>query len=193
MTAVSEQKRLTVTKTGEGQVTTNPYGSTATPTFTRDYAPGTSVTLTAVPAAGWVFKGWSGGAFGTNTSTTIVMDGDKNVHARFEQFALTVNKTGNGQVSTNPGGGTQTPSFTETYGASTTVQLTAMPAAGWGFKEWLGDAGGTNANTSVVVNGEKSVTAVFAQVDLDVDKTGEEEPREEPRDRLPITTGAWCT
>ncbi len=81
-------------------MTTNPYGSTATPTFTRDYAPGTSVTLTAVPAAGWVFKGWSGGASGTNTSTTIVMDGDKNVHARFEQFALTVNKIGNGQVST---------------------------------------------------------------------------------------------
>ncbi|MCF6283864.1 MAG: hypothetical protein L3K26_01550 [Candidatus Hydrogenedentes bacterium] len=168
VTAVFEQKSLTVTKTGEGQVTTSPYGSTNTPTFTKDYAPGTSVTLTAVPAAGWFFKEWFGDVAGTLSGTTVIMDANKSAHAHFEQIKLTVTKSGEGQVSATPGGGTQTPTFTEFYTVPTTVQLSALPATGWQFKEWTGDIGGTNSATSTFVDRAKTVTAVFEEAELDI-------------------------
>jgi photosystem II stability/assembly factor-like uncharacterized protein len=47
------------------------------------YTPGTVVTLTAIPAAGYPFTGWSGDLAGSANPATIVMDGDKNVTALF--------------------------------------------------------------------------------------------------------------
>jgi photosystem II stability/assembly factor-like uncharacterized protein len=48
------------------------------------YAPGTVVTLTAIPAAGYVLIGWSGDLSGPPTNPpTITMDADKNVTASF--------------------------------------------------------------------------------------------------------------
>ncbi|MBX3180112.1 MAG: hypothetical protein KF886_22415 [Candidatus Hydrogenedentes bacterium] len=101
------------------------------------------------------------------------MTADKSVNAIFEQLQLTVSKVGEGTV-TPPGGGETLP-HTITYGTPQTVGLTASPAAGWGFKEWTGDAGGENPSTSVVVNGEKSVTAVFEEIELKVEKEGDGE------------------
>ena len=40
--------------------------------------------------------------------------------------------------------------------------ITAQPAAGFRFVEWRGDASGTQASISLLVDGAKSVTAVFA-------------------------------
>jgi trimeric autotransporter adhesin len=48
-----------------------------------DYAPGSVVTLTAVPAGGAVFQGWTGDLSGTANPTTITMDGNKTVTATF--------------------------------------------------------------------------------------------------------------
>ena len=58
-----------------GQGTVSPSSGT--------YASGTSVTLTATPASGYVFSGWSGDASGTSTSVTITMDSNKSVVAIF--------------------------------------------------------------------------------------------------------------
>jgi len=41
------------------------------------------------------------------------------------------------------------------------VNLTATPASGWIFLQWLGDAAGTNANTSVTMSRNNYVQAVF--------------------------------
>jgi hypothetical protein len=49
------------------------------------YAPGTSVTLTANPNAGWIFAGWSGDLTGSINPETIVMNGYKTVTAMFTQ------------------------------------------------------------------------------------------------------------
>ncbi len=53
------------------------------------------------------------------------------------------------------------------------VNLVASPAAGWGFNKWTGDASGETLGTSVFVDRPRTATAVFAQVDLNVTKTGE--------------------
>jgi pectate lyase len=69
------------------------------------------------------------------------------------QYTLSTNVTGNGSVSLSPSGGT--------YDAGTVVTLTATPAADYVFSNWSGDASGTSATTSVTMNANKSVTAVF--------------------------------
>lgn len=50
---------------------------------TGSYESGSSVTLTAVPDAGYAFLNWSGDAAGTANPLTLVLDTDKNVGAIF--------------------------------------------------------------------------------------------------------------
>ncbi len=74
-----------------GSFTTSPYILTTTATdgtIQRDpelpgYAAGTTITLTALPASGFVFHGWSGDISGTDNPTAITMDGHKSVSAVF--------------------------------------------------------------------------------------------------------------
>jgi uncharacterized repeat protein (TIGR02543 family) len=47
------------------------------------YDSSTAVTLTATPAAGYTFSGWSGDATGTGASVTLTMDANKAVTANF--------------------------------------------------------------------------------------------------------------
>jgi len=48
-----------------------------------DYAPGTQVTVTAVPNNGYQFNGWNGDASGTTNPITVTMDDDKMIAANF--------------------------------------------------------------------------------------------------------------
>ena len=48
-----------------------------------NFSPGTSVTLTATPASGYIFGNWDGDASGENASVTIVMNSNKVVTAYF--------------------------------------------------------------------------------------------------------------
>ncbi len=47
------------------------------------YTIGTNATLTATPANGYVFSGWSGNASGTSNPLTLLMNADKTVGATF--------------------------------------------------------------------------------------------------------------
>jgi len=62
-TYATQTRTVTITQTGEGTVTRSPDGTA--------YKYGTPVTLTATPAAGWKFDGWSGGASGTAAKVTL--------------------------------------------------------------------------------------------------------------------------
>jgi uncharacterized repeat protein (TIGR02543 family) len=75
------QYTLTVNTTGLGSVERNPSGSAA-PSATN-YNEGAVVTLTANPASGWQFSGWSGDLSGSTNPATITMSGNKNVTATF--------------------------------------------------------------------------------------------------------------
>jgi len=60
---------------GSGSITRNPNQSS--------YASGSTVTLTAVPATGYMFTGWSGDASGTTNPLTVTMSANKNISANF--------------------------------------------------------------------------------------------------------------
>lgn len=47
------------------------------------YTAGTVVTLTAIPASGYIFSSWSGGASGTSSTTTITINANTSVTANF--------------------------------------------------------------------------------------------------------------
>jgi uncharacterized repeat protein (TIGR02543 family) len=153
ISGVGVQYTLTTNTVGQGSITLNPSGGT--------YPEGTVVTLTAVPASGWQFDGWSGDLSGTQNPTTITMNSNKNVTATFSQlpvtqYTLTVNTVGQGSVTLNPPGGT--------YNEGTVVTLTAVPASGWQFDNWSGDLSGTANPTTITMNANKTVTANFSEV-----------------------------
>jgi hypothetical protein len=64
---------------GAGSVSVSPAANCPANT----YADGTNVTLTAVPASGYVFDHWSGNAAGTSNPLSLAMDSDKAVAAHF--------------------------------------------------------------------------------------------------------------
>ncbi|CAL2055366.1 exported hypothetical protein [Tenacibaculum sp. 190524A05c] len=159
---IKVQRTLTINATN-GSVSTNPNPTGGT------YDDGTSVILTATPASGYQFDGWSGDATGTTNPLTITMDADKTVTAIFSpiQRTLTINAT-NGSISTNPNpvGGT--------YDDGTSVQLTATPASGYQFDGWSGDATGTTNPLTITMDADKTVTATFSQIQrtLTINVTG---------------------
>lgn len=48
-----------------------------------NFSPGTSVTLTAMPAPDYIFRNWDGDASGENASLTIIMNSNKVITAYF--------------------------------------------------------------------------------------------------------------
>ncbi len=143
-------QELTITTIGAGgSVSADPLGVDGPTT----YGQGTVVTLTATPIAGWSFAGWSDNLSGTNPIKTITMDTNKYVTATFiqDQYTLTTNIVGDGDVSPTAG--------TYTYGEE--VTLTATPATDWQFTGWSGDLSGqVNPNTFMVYE-NTTITATF--------------------------------
>lgn len=62
------------------------------------------------------------------------------------------------------GEGRTIPSSGRTYESSITVEVTAVPATGWKFDHWEGDAYGTASVARVKMDSDKEVIAVFAQL-----------------------------
>ena len=70
-----------------------------------DYAPGTQVTVTAIPNNGYQFSGWSGDASGTTNPVTVTMDDDKMLAANFAAIDSGGGGTGDDSGDSRGGGG----------------------------------------------------------------------------------------
>lgn len=83
---VSPPQTLSVSKTGAGSgtVTSNPAGISCGLVCSAQFSYNTSVTLTASPAAGSAFAGWSGGGCSGAGTCTVAMTRARNVTAIFD-------------------------------------------------------------------------------------------------------------
>jgi Divergent InlB B-repeat domain len=79
------QQALTVSRagSGSGSVTSSPSGIDCGSTCRASFNEGTSVSLTAVPAAGSTFTGWSGGGCAGTGACQVTMSADQTVTATF--------------------------------------------------------------------------------------------------------------
>jgi hypothetical protein len=75
-TSTSSTYKISISTTGKGTVTTNPTGTT--------FAAGTSVTLTATPAAGSPWVGWSGGVTSKSQTITVTVNANLSLTANFK-------------------------------------------------------------------------------------------------------------
>ena len=119
------------------------------------YGYGETIRITATASEGYQFAGWTGNSSqGSTLDLTVI--GNVSLTATFtlKQYTLNV-------VSGLGGTVTKTPN-TASYAHGTSVTLTATPQAGYRFEGWSGDATGTTNPLAVTMNGDKSITAVFA-------------------------------
>jgi uncharacterized repeat protein (TIGR02543 family) len=137
------------TSAANGSVSLSPVGGS--------YIAGTQVTLTAKPNAGFVFSEWSGSLSGAENPVKITMDENKNITANFKRitYSLTANAV-NGSVVMEPEGGI--------YNSGAFVYVTAVPDSGYVFNGWSGDLAGDQNPTLIILNKDKSITALFKQV-----------------------------
>jgi Divergent InlB B-repeat domain len=96
-TTAAASAGLTVTKTGQGTVSSSPAGISCGADCSESYTSGTVVALTATPAAGSTFTGWSGDADCADGSVTMTA-------AKTCTASFTANS-----VPPPPGGETQPP------------------------------------------------------------------------------------
>ncbi len=79
--------KLTVSKagTGGGSVSSSPSGISCGTSCSHSYNAGTAVKLTASPASGSTFSGWSGGGCSGTGACTVTMNANQSVTATFKK------------------------------------------------------------------------------------------------------------
>jgi hypothetical protein len=160
---------LTVTKTGEGTITSEPAAIDCGEDCTQEYtAPGTQVTLIATPDNGWAFDQWQGDC-DDNGQITITAQGNQ-CEAIFVQttvpFVLNVAITGQGSVTSDPTGIDCGDTCRYDYQSGLSIALTATPDNAWEFEGWRGHCDETG---KVVLDGEfnfKQCRAVFVEASI---------------------------
>lgn len=75
------------------------FGAVSLDLPSAQYAPGTEVTLTAMPSENYLFTEWGQDVIGTTNPTTIIMDGHKDVTAHFDIDPTGLNNTLNEKES----------------------------------------------------------------------------------------------
>jgi len=156
---------LVVTKAGTGSGTVAGGTINCGTTCTASLASGTSVTLTATPATGSTFDGWSGACTGTG-ACTVSMTAARTVTATFSTsgggttYTLSVTKAGTGSGTVAGGTINCGTACSASFASGTTVTLTATPATGSLFAGWSGACTGTGACT-VAMTAARTVTATF--------------------------------
>lgn len=151
---------LTVTIEGEGNVTQEVISQKV---LENDYSHGSVIRLTAVPEFGWEFVEWTGDFTGTDINIDVPIDGptEMGVVFRLLDFDLTVNIDGGGSVAQEV-----VVAKTTEYQFGTTVLLTAEPDFGWTFARWEGAEQSTDSQITVLIDSDKTITAVFNRLDF---------------------------
>ncbi|MDG2372306.1 MAG: hypothetical protein P8L83_06800, partial [Flavobacteriaceae bacterium] len=125
---------LTLSTQGEGSISEELVSSGRT-----DYNSGSVVRLTATPAVGYSFTGWTGDLTSTSNPVEVDITSAKTITAVFELIvvSLQVDIEGEGEVLEE----VVSSDRSTDYNYGDTVKLTPQPAEGFDFISWSGDIG----------------------------------------------------
>jgi len=151
-------------------------GTVAASPNAAQYASGSVVTLITAAATGYKFKEWGGTNSVEVVGGKITMNGNKSVIAVFEtsttEVPVTPKYTLSLSVSPSATAGTVTASpSAASYDSGTAVTLSATPATGYKFKSFGGANGTDVVNNVITMNANKTVTAVFEALPVEVPVT----------------------
>ena len=128
---------------------------------TYSYLDGSSVTVTATPAAGWQIASWGGDCSGMATTCALTMSADRTASVTFERVPLTLTVTaGAGGTVAHDGGAA-------IYDGDEVTLTASWNDATHDFGGWGGDCStvGTTSSTCVLmVDADKAVTATFTEL-----------------------------
>ena len=160
--AVNIVKTMNSSGTGNGTVTSNPAGINCSSSCSASYNGGTVVTLSAIPAVGSSFAGWSGTGC---TNGVITLNANTTCTATFtpqsaQSVTLSIAKTGSGSgtVTSSPGGIDCGNTCSASYNSGTAITLSASPAADSTFLGWSGSGCTSGA---VTLNANMTCVAIF--------------------------------
>ncbi|MCL6579223.1 MAG: PKD domain-containing protein [Candidatus Bathyarchaeota archaeon] len=145
--------RLTILSSTGG--TTNPGPGT------QVYVNGTNVSVDAIPDAYYVLDYWllDGNNVGSADPIYVLMTDDHTLQPIFARvnYTLTITATTGGTTTPAPG--------THIYNGGTTVDVTAMPNAGYRFDHWVldGSNAGSDLTIHVFMDTDHNLQAVFAE------------------------------
>lgn len=158
---------LSVVRTGAGMgtVVSSPAGISCGGDCSEAYPYGTVVSLTATPASGSFFNGWSGGGCSGTGPCVVTMTTALSVVATFSPsiYVLSVSKAGpgSGTVTSSPAGINCGPDCSEPYNSGTFVTLTAAPSFLSTFTGWSGGGCSGTGSCTISMNASTTVTAFF--------------------------------
>jgi subtilisin family serine protease len=156
---------VTVTRSGSGAGTVTGDQIDCGNVCSAPFGRGASVSLTAAPAQGSAFAGWSGACTGTGRCA-LAVSSPLTVQARFERLrrlAVSLRGAGKGVVVSAPDGIDCGSRCDAEYASGTRVTLSANAARGSRFTRWGGACAGRGPCT-VDLRSAASVTASFADV-----------------------------
>jgi virginiamycin B lyase len=166
--AVDQLAPLTVSLAGTGTGSVTGSGISCPSTCSGSYAPGQQVTLTATPAAGSTFAGWSGAGCGGTGACVVTTSAEQAVTATFNtapitQHSLAVSKSGSGSgtVTSAPPGIRCGTTCSATFASGSQVTLSASPAPGSTFTGWTGSGCSGTGTCIVTMSSDRTATATF--------------------------------
>lgn len=147
-------------------------GTTYPEQRTHEFREGTTIEILAISAVGWRLSHWTGDypeGKGEEASFTLVMDGNKILHANFEEVHHTL------VMAAEEGGTTDPAPGASTYREGTSVNIRALAQEGWRFSHWTGDypeGQRENPDFTFTIEGNITLTAHFVE-DEDDDETSD--------------------
>jgi hypothetical protein len=152
------QVALTVAEQGTGTVTADLPGLTCASACSTEWDAGSEVTLSAEPAKGSRFVGWSGSCKGKTDCSLTLSQAASAVAIFGPSFvAYRASVTGKGRIAC-------TPACRSRIGAGDSLALRAVPAKGWRFARWSGGCAGTRVTCRPKTAAALSVHASFTKL-----------------------------
>ncbi|MCF8358121.1 MAG: T9SS type A sorting domain-containing protein [Prolixibacteraceae bacterium] len=123
------------------------------------YNEGETATLTASPAEGWKFTGWTGSITSAENPVNVTMDSDNEIAATFaRECTLTLSVA---PQEAADAGCNATQSGSGSYAFQDVAVITATAAPGWMFQSWTGSFFAAQNPSEVTMYGDYQLTANF--------------------------------